>query len=86
MPIDNRLLELLPPFLKFLGDQPLAPGSDLHSLGLDSMQAIELLFAIEDTFGVALDDDDLTEATFATVDGLWQAVVRAGGGQVAGAA
>ncbi|MFF5019734.1 acyl carrier protein [Streptomyces sp. NPDC001165] len=78
MPVDPRLVELLPPFLKFMGDHELTAESDLRSLGLDSMQAIELLFAIEDTFGVVLQDDDLTEATFATVEGLWSAVQRAG--------
>ncbi|GAA0268360.1 hypothetical protein GCM10010302_02600 [Streptomyces polychromogenes] len=85
MSVDTRLIELLPPFLKFIGDHELTAASDLRSLGLDSMQAIELLFAIEDTFGVVLDDEDLTEATFATVEGLWSSVDRAREAQGVGA-
>ncbi|NBE50589.1 acyl carrier protein [Streptomyces sp. YC537] len=72
--MDPRLTELLTPFLKFLGDQEITAGSSLRDLGLDSMQAIELLFAIEDTFGVTLPDDDMNDETFATAGSLWAVV------------
>ncbi|MEW1762003.1 acyl carrier protein [Streptomyces cyaneofuscatus] len=75
--MDTRFTELLTPFLKFLGDREIAPDAPLRELGLDSMQAIELLFAIEDAFGVTLPDDDLNDETFATARNLW-AVVSAG--------
>ncbi|MFC7309290.1 acyl carrier protein [Streptomyces monticola] len=75
--IDPRLTELLTPFLKFLGDQEVTADSSLRDLGLDSMQAIELLFAVEDTFGVTLPDDDMNDETFATAGSLWAVVSAA---------
>ncbi|GAA1946287.1 hypothetical protein GCM10009837_85450 [Streptomyces durmitorensis] len=75
--MDARFTELLTPFLKFLGDREIEADSSLRDLGLDSMQAIELLFAIEDTFDVTLPDDDMNDATFATAGSLWQAVEAA---------
>ena len=74
--MDTRFTELLMPFLKFLGDRDIVPDAPLRELGLDSMQAIELLFAIEDAFDVTLPDDDMNDSTFATAGSLW-AVVRA---------
>lgn len=74
--MDARFTELLTPFLKFLGEQEITPDSPLRELGLDSMQAIELLFAVEDAFGVTLPDDDMNDDTFATAGSLWT-VVRA---------
>ncbi|WP_371623058.1 phosphopantetheine-binding protein [Streptomyces sp. NBC_01116] len=75
--MDTRFTELLAPFLKYLHGQELDRDSDLRELGLDSMQSIELLFAIEDTFGIALADDDLNDATFATAGSLWSAIEAA---------
>ncbi|MFH8559484.1 acyl carrier protein [Streptomyces sp. NPDC017988] len=72
--MDARFVELLTPFLKFLGEHEIGADSSLRDLGLDSMQAIELLFAIEDTFEVTLPDDDMNDATFATAGSLWQAI------------
>ncbi|UUI66762.1 acyl carrier protein [Cellulomonas wangsupingiae] len=67
---------MLRPFLKFAGDSPITPTSRLRDLGLDSMQEIELLFAVEDAFGVALPDEDLVDATFETAGSLWDVVER----------
>jgi acyl carrier protein len=75
--MDSRFVEVLRPFLKFLGDQQVTAESRLRELGLDSMKAIELLFAIEDTFGVSLPDEDLNDTTFATAGSLWRAVAAA---------
>ena len=72
--MDPRFTELLTPFLKFLGDRQITGDSSLRELGLDSMQAIELLFAIEDTFAVTLPDEDMNDATFATAGSLWDAI------------
>ncbi|MFI5824763.1 acyl carrier protein [Streptomyces rishiriensis] len=72
--MDTRFTELLTPFLKFLGEQEITPDAPLRELGLDSMQAIELLFAIEDAFGVTLADDDMNDDTFATAGSLWSVV------------
>lgn len=75
--MDPRFTDLLAPFLKFLGEQEITAGTLLREQGLDSMQAIELLFAIEDTFDVVLPDEAMTDATFATAGSLWDAISAA---------
>ncbi|MGP2436203.1 phosphopantetheine-binding protein [Streptomyces sp. JW3] len=75
--MDPRFTEMLAPFLKHLGGRELTEDSRLHELGLDSMKSIELLFAIEDTFGLSLPDKDLNDTTFATAGSLWRAVESA---------
>ncbi|MFD7028357.1 acyl carrier protein [Streptomyces sp. NPDC059917] len=75
--MDARFAEMLKPFLPFLGDQEITPDTQLRELGLDSMQAIELMFALEDTFGVELPDEALTEETFTTAGSLWNAALGA---------
>ena len=67
---------MLRPFLKYAGDNEITADSRLRDLGLDSMQAIELLFAIEDGYGVALPDDKLVDETFETAGRLWAAVAE----------
>lgn len=84
--MDPRFVELLTPFLKFLRGREITPESRLMELGLDSMQSIELLFAIEDTFGISLPDEDLNDATFATAGSLWRAVDAARSGATDAAA
>lgn len=61
--------------------QPLEPDAPLRELGLDSMQSVELLFDLEDHYQIALDEDALNAATFATPDSLYAAVMRAGGSE-----
>lgn len=72
--MDPRFTDLLRPFLRFLGPEPIQESSPLRELGLDSMQAIDLLFAVEDAYGCVLPDDLMTDATFATAGSLWTAV------------
>ncbi|MFD2467925.1 phosphopantetheine-binding protein [Amycolatopsis silviterrae] len=72
--MDPRFTELLAPFLRFRGDRVLERASVLRELGLNSMQSIELLFAIEDEFGVTLPDEQMNEKTFATAGSLWDVV------------
>jgi acyl carrier protein len=72
--MDQKFVDLLTPFLKFLDGRPVTAESRLRELGLDSMKSIDLLFAIEDTFDVSLPDEDLNDTTFATAGSLWQAV------------
>lgn len=69
-------IEMLRPFLKYVADGPVQPGDSLRDLGLDSMREIELLFAIEDGYGVTLPDEMLTDATFATAGQLWAAITQ----------
>lgn len=75
--MDPRFTDLLAPFLKFLGEQEITAETPLREQGLDSMQAIELLFAIEDTFAVVLPDGDMNDATFATAGNLWNVISAA---------
>lgn len=46
--------------------EPLTPQSDLFAAGLDSMGIMQLLLAIEDRFGVAIDPADLSRENFST--------------------
>ncbi len=75
--MDTRFIEMLKPFLPFLDGREIGDDTPLRDLGLDSMQAIELMFAIEDVFGVELPDEALTEETFTTAGHLWRAVASA---------
>lgn len=47
--------------------EPLTPQGDLFAAGLDSMGIMQLLLAIEDRFGVAIDPVDLSRENFSTV-------------------
>ncbi len=49
-------------------DQTLTPQSDLFAAGLDSMGIMQLLLAIEDRFGVAIDPADLSRDNFSTAE------------------
>jgi acyl carrier protein len=75
--VDQSLADLLRPFLRFLpGDVALGPESRLRDLGLDSMHAIQLLFAVEDRYGIVIPDVKLTDATFETAGSLWEAIAE----------
>jgi acyl carrier protein len=79
--LDPAFAEILRHHLKYLEPgEALDPDRPLRDLGLDSMQAVELLFDIEDHFNRALDDEDLTEETFATAASLWAVISRDGSG------
>jgi acyl carrier protein len=67
MPPEARLITLLRPFLRLLpADADLPMDAELGKLGLDSMQSIELLMALEQEFGVTIPDEKITVETFAT--------------------
>jgi acyl carrier protein len=44
--------------------------ADLANHGLTSVQAIELIFGLEDTLGIELSDDLITRDTFRSIDSL----------------
>lgn len=76
--MDQAFIDTLRPHLRHLRqDQDLRPEDRLRDLGLNSMQAIDLVFDLEDNCGVSLPDDQLTDANFETAGALWQAVERA---------
>jgi len=59
---------LVRPRLKFLQTgRELSPDENLGDLGLDSMTAIDLLLDLETHFGIAIDDESLTENSFSSV-------------------
>ena len=70
----SEFVNVLTPYLPLLRGRPLSVDLNLRDLGLDSMKSIDLLFSIEDAFGVALSDDELNERTFATAGNLRAAV------------
>jgi acyl carrier protein len=72
--MDPRFIELLATYLPLLGERPLTEDSELRDLGLDSMRSIDLLFDVEDAFGVTLPDDELNGTTFETAGSLWRAL------------
>jgi acyl carrier protein len=72
---EDRFEEMLRRHLKYLDDdKPLDSETELKTLGLDSMAALDLLFDIEDTFEVTLPDEYMNEQTFATAKSLRNAV------------
>jgi acyl carrier protein len=74
--MDSRLLEILRRHLRYARSSPIDQDASLRDLGLDSMQAIELLFDVESEFGIEVPDELLTEQTFATAATLWSAIAR----------
>ncbi len=67
MSLEVRLITLLRPFLRLLpAEAELPMDAELGKLGLDSMQSIELLMALEQEFGVTIPDEKITVETFAT--------------------
>ena len=57
-----------------LGASGAALGADTPLLGslpeLDSMAVVSLIGALEEHFGIAIDDDDISASTFATLGSL----------------
>ncbi|WP_406492334.1 phosphopantetheine-binding protein [Streptomyces sp. NBC_00846] len=74
--IPRAFQDALLQYLPYAEASELAPADDLAALGLDSMGVVQLLAELEDTFGVELPDEALTEETFATVGSLWGAVAE----------
>ncbi len=64
---ESRLITLLRPFLRLLpAEAELPMDADLGKLGLDSLQSIELLMALEQEFAVTIPDEKITVESFAT--------------------
>ncbi|MFE5035965.1 acyl carrier protein [Streptomyces sp. NPDC056683] len=79
--MDQAFVETLRPHLRYLApEQELRSEDRLRDLGLNSMQAIDLVFDLEDNCGVTLPDDQLTDANFETAGSLWTAVESARSG------
>ena len=67
-----------------LGDAGQRLQADSPLLGslpeLDSMAVVSLVGALEDHFGIVIDDDDLSASTFETLGSLTDFVARKSGG------
>ena len=64
---EERLIILLRPFLRLLpSDAVLSMDAELGKLGLDSLQSIDLLMALEQEFGVTIPDEKITVESFST--------------------
>lgn len=72
--MNAEFVSLLRPFLRYAGDREISAESRLRDLGLDSAHAIELLFAVEDAYGVVIPDERLVDATFETCRSLWSVI------------
>lgn len=71
----DRFEAVLRRHLRHLPDgQELPEDASLRGFGLDSMQAVELLFDLEDELGLTLPDELMTGDTFATPGSLRDAV------------
>lgn len=60
--------------LPYANSDEFAVSDDLAALGLNSMGVVQLLTDLEETFGLELPDELVTEETFETVGSLWGAV------------
>jgi acyl carrier protein len=75
---DSTFDAILRKRLKYLEPEAAVPeDAPLKDLGLDSMQAVELLLDLEDELGVVLPDEAMTAETFATARSLKEAVAAA---------
>ena len=70
MNIDAKLQEVLSKKVK---DLTLDMSASLASLGLDSLDKIDLLYEIEDVFGIEFSNDEMT--SFATVGDIYNTIV-----------
>ncbi|TCO61911.1 acyl carrier protein [Actinocrispum wychmicini] len=58
---------------KMLGeDVPLDPDTRLFKLGIDSIQIVELIVALEDEFRLDIPQELLSPAAFATPGAIWE--------------
>jgi len=73
MDVQKNVLTLLDEVLS-LGGRAQGFTRETHLLGsipeLDSMAVVSLITTLEERFGIAVDDDDIDGATFATVGSL----------------
>ena len=67
---EQAFIDIVRKHLKYLrAEQPLDVDRSLRTMGLDSMASVELLLDIEDTYGIALSQKHLINATARTVWG-----------------
>jgi len=55
----SRKVEAIIRDQKTIPDDPLEPETELEALGFDSLDALNIVFALEETFGISLSDDEV---------------------------
>lgn len=62
---------------RFLGPQDRIEGeAPMHTLGADSLEIVELIVDLEESFGISFTEDLLTPQVFATPMTIWTAVTK----------
>jgi acyl carrier protein len=74
MDMPRSFRETLLAHLPYAVNEDFAAADDLSALGLNSMGLVRLLTDLEETFGLELPDELITEETFATAGSLWATV------------
>ncbi len=46
---------------KTIPDDPIDPDTPLETLGFDSLDALNIVFALEETFGISITDDEVRD-------------------------
>ena len=72
--LKRKLKELLVSGLRLQDTDPSAIADDqpifVEGLGLDSIDALELVVLIEEHFGIAIPDEEVGKSAFASIDAL----------------
>jgi acyl carrier protein len=72
--LKRKLKELLVSGLRLQDTDPAAIADDqpifVEGLGLDSIDALELVVLIEEHFGIAIPDEEVGKSAFASIDAL----------------
>jgi acyl carrier protein len=72
--LKRRLKELLVSGLRLQDTDPTTIADDqpifVEGLGLDSIDALELVVLIEEHFGIAIPDEEVGKSAFASIDAL----------------
>ena len=73
--IKNILVDEL--FIAVPADEISEDASIANDLGLDSVGFVELGALVSEKFGVTVEDKDLTDGDFATINAIWEFVSKA---------
>ncbi len=77
--MDARIREVLDSYGKLQASAAdLAAEDDLYRLGLTSHASVNLMLALEESFGVEFTDDMLRKGTFQSIAAIRDALVRVG--------
>jgi acyl carrier protein len=74
--ITQKVEQLVVEILPAVSNEELSPESDIFNLGLDSINAMNLLTKLQETFGIELTADDITFENFQNVTSLIQLVEK----------